>query len=149
MKYDLPIESIDIKKILPHRYPFLLIDRIIEVETLKSIKAIKNVTNNEEFFNGHFPIYNVMPGVLIIEALAQAAGALAILSIGERKENEIYFFVGIDNARFKRQVLPGDQLILEVSLLNKKQNVAKFNAIAKVGEEIAATAILMFARGEV
>lgn len=147
MKYTLPIEAIDIKKILPHRYPLLLIDRIIEIELLNKIKAIKNVSNNEQFFNGHFPAHPVMPGVLIIESLAQAAGALSILSIGDsRKEDEIYFLVGVDDTRFKRQIIPGDQLTLEVSFLSKKQNIAKFSAVAKVGEEIACTAVLMCAR---
>lgn len=145
--------SIDVREImryLPHRYPFLLVDRVVEFEADKRIQAIKNVTINEPFFCGHFQEYPVMPGVLIIEALAQAAGVLAIRSAGtERKENELYFFVGIDNARFRRQVVPGDQLILEVIQLQNRRSMAKYAAIARVDGEIACEAGIMCARQEV
>jgi 3-hydroxyacyl-[acyl-carrier-protein] dehydratase len=134
---------------LPHRYPFLLVDRIIEFEANKRLRAIKNVTINEPFFNGHFQDYPVMPGVLIIEALAQAAGLLAIKSRGERKENELYFFIGIDKARFRRQVVPGDQLVLEAELLQIKRSIGKYAVIARVDGEVACEAEIMCAQREV
>lgn len=138
--------SIDINGILqhiPHRYPFLLVDRVLEVESGKRIKALKNVTINEEFFNGHFPKYPVMPGVLIIEALAQAAGILSFCSSETPPdENTLYFFAGIDNARFKRQVVPGDQLILAVELVKTARGVWKFQAKAYVDDTLAAEADL-------
>ena len=144
--------SIDVREImryLPHRYPFLLVDRVTEFETGKRIKALKNVTINEPFFMGHFEQYPVMPGVLIIEALAQAAGILSIRSVGERPENELYFFVGIDSARFKRQVVPGDQLVLEVEQLSMKRGIAKYNARALVDGQVACEAQIMCAKREV
>jgi 3-hydroxyacyl-[acyl-carrier-protein] dehydratase len=144
--------TIDVREImryLPHRYPFLLVDRIVEFEPHKRVRAIKNVTANEPHFMGHFEHYPVMPGVLIIEALAQAAGVLAIRSLGERKENELYFFVGIDKARFRRQVVPGDQLILEAELLASKRGIAKYRATATVDGEIACEAEIMCAQREV
>ena len=144
--------SIDVREImryLPHRYPFLLVDRVTEFVTNERIKAIKNVTVNEPFFMGHFEQYPVMPGVLIIEALAQAAGILSIRSEGERPENELYFFVGIDNARFKRQVVPGDQLTLEVEQLAMKRGIAKYNARALVDGQVACEAQIMCAKREV
>ena len=144
--------SIDVREImryLPHRYPFLLVDRIVEFEANQRVRAIKNVTINEPFFNGHFQQYPVMPGVLIIEALAQAAGVLAIRSSGERKDNELYFFVGLDKARFRRQVVPGDQLVLEAVQLNCKRGIAKYAAVARVDGEIACEAEIMCAQREV
>ncbi|KMJ53857.1 MULTISPECIES: 3-hydroxyacyl-ACP dehydratase FabZ [Vogesella] len=144
--------SIDVREImryLPHRYPFLLVDRVTEFEANKRIKALKNVTINEPFFMGHFEQYPVMPGVLIIEALAQAAGILSIRSVGERPENELYFFVGIDSARFKRQVVPGDQLVLEVEQLSMKRGIAKYNARALVDGQVACEAQIMCAKREV
>ncbi|MDK4537776.1 3-hydroxyacyl-ACP dehydratase FabZ, partial [Kingella kingae] len=106
MNITLPIEAKDIQKLIPHRYPFMLLDRITAFESGKSLTALKNVSMNEPQFTGHFPDFPVMPGVLIIEAMAQACGALAILTEGGRNPDEIYFFAGIDNARFKRQVIP-------------------------------------------
>ena len=144
--------SIDVREImrcLPHRYPFLLVDRVTELEPNVRIKALKNVTINEPFFVGHFEQYPVMPGVLIIEALAQAAGILAIKSQGERNENELYFFVGIDNARFKRQVVPGDQLVFEVSQITVKRGIGKYAARALVDGQVACEAEIMCARREV
>ncbi|MOA04459.1 3-hydroxyacyl-[acyl-carrier-protein] dehydratase FabZ [compost metagenome] len=144
--------SIDVREImryLPHRYPFLLVDRVTEFEANKRIKALKNVTINEPFFMGHFEQYPVMPGVLIIEPLAQAAGILSIRSVGERPENELYFFVGIDSARFKRQVVPGDQLVLEVEQLSMKRGIAKYNARALVDGQVACEAQIMCAKREV
>jgi 3-hydroxyacyl-[acyl-carrier-protein] dehydratase len=133
----------EIKEIIPHRYPFLLIDRIEELEEGKRAVGLKNVTANEEFFNGHFPEYPVMPGVLIIEALAQA-GAVAILK-KEENRGKIGFFAGIDNCRFKRQVKPGDQLKLEVDITRMKGPVAKAHGVATVNGEVAAEADMTFA----
>ena len=140
-----------ILKLLPHRYPFLLVDRVKALEAGKAITALKNVTINEPFFVGHFQDYPVMPGVLIVEALAQAAGILAVKTHdGDvRQENALYFFVGIDNCRFKRQVIPGDQLILEVEMLRVSRGIGKFRAVARVDGEIAAEADLMCARREI
>lgn len=139
--------SMDIHKILkmlPHRYPILLVDRVLEVEKGKRIKAIKNVTINEDFFNGHFPHRPVMPGVLMLEALAQTAALLSFETLGETPdENTVYYFAGIDGARFKRPVEPGDQLILEVDLDRMKAGIFKFKARARVGEELAVEADLM------
>ena len=129
---------------LPHRYPFLLVDRVLECKTGESILAIKNVSFNEPFFQGHFPGAPVMPGVLILEALAQASGLLALSNPEWRPDDDsLYLFVGIDKARFKRQVGPGDQLILDVKLKRHKQGFGVFSATASVGDEVAATAELM------
>lgn len=133
-----------ILKQLPHRYPFLLVDRVLELQRNERILAIKNVTFNEPYFMGHFPGRPVMPGVLILEALAQAAGLLAFDAMGQvPDENNIYYFVGIDGARFKRPVEPGDQLTLEVSVDRIRAGIYKFNATARVGEELACEAQLM------
>ncbi len=137
----------DIHKILqklPHRYPFLLVDRVLEVEKNVRIRALKNVTINEPFFQGHFPNRPVMPGVLMLEALAQTAALLAFETHGEGvDENSVYYFVGIDGARFKRPVEPGDQLFLDVQMDRNKGGIYKFNAQALVGEELAVSAQLM------
>ena len=139
--------SMDIHQILkqlPHRYPILLVDRVLEIEKGKSIKAIKNVTINEPFFTGHFPHRPVMPGVLMLEALAQAAALLAFDAVGTTPDDKtVYYFAGIDGARFKRPVEPGDQLILEVSLDRMKAGIFKFKARALVGTEVATEAELM------
>ncbi|WP_029331711.1 3-hydroxyacyl-ACP dehydratase FabZ [Exiguobacterium oxidotolerans] len=132
-----------IKEVIPHRYPFLLVDRILEVEEGKRAVGIKNVTANEEFFNGHFPDYNVMPGVLIVEALAQV-GAFAVLKV-EQNQGKLAFFAGIENCRFKRQVVPGDQLRLEVELTKLRGPIGKGSATATVDGEVACTAELTFA----
>lgn len=132
-----------IKEIIPHRYPFLLIDRVDEVEEGKRAVAIKNVTANEEFFNGHFPDYPVMPGVLILEALAQT-GAVSILTKEENK-GKIGLFGGIEKCRFKRQVKPGDQLRLEVEITRLKGPVAKAHGVATVNGEVAVEADMTFA----
>ncbi len=150
MDLSLPIDVRTLQKLLPHRYPFLLIDRVTAYDTeALTLTAIKNVTVNEPFFQGHFPGFPVMPGVLIIEAMAQACGTLAILSHGGRADDEIYFFVGIDNARFKRQVIPGDQLKFEVQLLANKRGIGKFKAVALVDGQIAAEAEIMCAKRQV
>ncbi|WP_343628632.1 3-hydroxyacyl-ACP dehydratase FabZ [Roseateles sp.] len=129
---------------LPHRYPILLVDRVIEVEKGVRIRALKNVSINEPFFQGHFPHRPVMPGVLILEALAQAATLLAVESYNfTLDENHVVYFAGIDNARFKRPVEPGDQLILEVTLDRAKAGIYKFGAKALVGNDVVAEAGLM------
>ena len=129
---------------LPHRYPMLLVDRVLECEPGKRILAIKNVTINEPFFSGHFPHHPVMPGVLIVEAMAQAATILSFRTLGTKPDDRsVYYFVGIDEARFKRPVSPGDQLVLEVVLERKVRGIWKFNAKARVGEALAAEAKIM------
>jgi len=133
-----------ILKQLPHRYPILLVDRVLEIDKGKRIKALKNVSINEPYFSGHFPHRPVMPGVLMLEALAQAAALLAFDMLGTTPDDKtVYYFAGIDGARFKRPVEPGDQLILEVTLDRMKAGIFKFKACAKVGDDIAAEAELM------
>ena len=138
---------LDIHKILkklPHRYPFLLVDRVIAIEKDKSIKALKNVTINEPFFGGHFPSRPVMPGVLMLEALAQTAALLSFESAGqEPDENTVVYFVGIDGARFKRPVEPGDQLVLEAWIERAKAGIVKYRTRASVAGETAVEADLM------
>lgn len=139
--------KMDIHKILellPHRYPILLVDRVVELEENKRIRAVKNVTINEPYFTGHFPHRPVMPGVMMLEALAQAAALLSFASQGVKTDDKtVYYFVGIDNARFKRPVEPGDQLILEVSVLRAKAGIYKFKAQGLVDGEVAVDAELM------
>ncbi|MEA3412449.1 MAG: 3-hydroxyacyl-ACP dehydratase FabZ [Pseudomonadota bacterium] len=143
------IMNIDgIMKRLPQRYPFLMLDRVVECEPGKTLTAIKNVSINEPFFQGHFPGLPLMPGVLILEALAQATGVLAFCTLESMPANKKFLFVGIDKARFKRQVVPGDQLILKVEYIRHKRGVWVFNAVASVGDEIAASAELMCAERE-
>ncbi len=132
-----------IKEIIPHRYPFLLVDKITELEEGKKAVGLKNVTANEEFFNGHFPDYPVMPGVLIVEALAQV-GAVAML-IKEENRGRLAFFAGIDKCRFKRQVKPGDQLQLEVEIIRIKGPIGKGKAVASVDGEVVCEAEITFA----
>jgi len=134
----------EILTFLPHRYPFLLIDRVIEMDMGKSVVAIKNVTMNEMFFNGHFPNRPVMPGVLILEAMAQAGGVLAYKSTNTSpKDGTLYYFAGIDKARFRRVVEPGDQLRLEVKVLKSKRNIWVLEGSAYVEEDLACSAELM------
>jgi 3-hydroxyacyl-[acyl-carrier-protein] dehydratase len=126
---------------LPHRYPFLLVDRVLELEAGQRVKALKNVTMNEPHFTGHFPEFPVMPGVLILEALAQTA---ALLTFGKDSvDDSVYFFVGIDNARFKRPVTPGDQLILNASIERFKSGIWKFKTFATVNDVVVTEADLM------
>lgn len=137
------LNSNEIEKIIPHRYPFLLVDRIIDGEKGKWALGIKNVSANEYFFKGHFPEYHVMPGVLIIEALSQV-GAVALLSLEENK-GKLAFFAGIKSAKFKRQVIPGDRLYLECRLKRQLGNIGFGEAVAKVDDEICCIAELAFA----
>jgi len=133
-----------ILKQLPHRYPILLVDRVLELEKGKRIKALKNVTINEPFFMGHFPHRPVMPGVLMLEAMAQAAALLAFDTVGVTPDDKtVYYFAGIDGARFKRPVEPGDQLVMDVSLDRMKAGIFKFKGVTRVGEDIACEAELM------
>ena len=134
----------EVLEYLPHRYPFLLIDRVLSCEPGKNIVAMKNVTINEPFFSGHFPHYPVMPGVLTIEAMAQAAIILAFKTLDTKPDDKsVYYFVGIDGARFKKPVIAGDQLILKVSFLRNSRGLWKFSASAEVDGKIAAEAELM------
>ena len=134
----------EIKSYLAHRYPFLLVDRVLEIEAGKRIRALKNVSINEQFFQGHFPHYPVMPGVLIIEALAQTSGLLSLKSSGQRADDKsVFYFVGIDGARFKRPVVPGDTLILESELLLEKRGLLKYSVKASVGDQLACEATLL------
>jgi len=133
-----------ILKQLPHRYPFLLVDRVLEVEKGKSIKALKNVTINEPFFTGHFPHRPVMPGVLMLEAMAQTAALLAFDTLGVTPDDKtVYYFAGIDGARFKRPVEPGDQLVMSVTLDRMKAGIFKFSGVTRVGADVACEAQLM------
>ncbi len=133
-----------IKEYLPHRYPMLLVDRVLDWEAGKQITTIKNVTINEEFFNGHFPHKPVMPGVLMIEALAQSAALLAFLTMGQKPDdNAVVYFVGIDGARFKRPVEPGDQLTMDVEILRQSRGIWKFKASASVDGQLADEGELM------
>ena len=139
----------EIKEYLPHRYPFLLIDRVEEYEKDTRLVAIKNVTANEPFFPGHFPHYHVMPGVLIVEAMAQAAAVLSLRSLGHKNDGKwVYYFVGIDGARFKKPVVPGDTLRLEVTQGPQKRGIGKYIAKATVEGALAAEAELLCALRE-
>lgn len=137
------LDSEQIKAIIPHRYPFLLVDKVVEIEDEKRVVGLKNVSINEPFFQGHFPEYPVMPGVLILEALAQT-GAIAVLGM-EQNKGKIGFLAGVDKCRFKRQVKPGDQLRLEVEIIRLKGPIGKGKAIATVDGEVACEAEIMFA----
>lgn len=140
------MEINEILQYLPHRYPFLLVDRVLELEEGKRILALKNVTMNEPFFPGHFPHHPVMPGVLIVEAMAQAAALLSFKTMGIKPdENSVVYFAGIDNVRFKRPVVPGDQLQFDVAITHGRRNIYKYKGVARVAGEIAAEAELMCA----
>jgi 3-hydroxyacyl-[acyl-carrier-protein] dehydratase len=134
----------EIKKILPHRYPFLLVDRVLDYEPGGFLTAIKNVTYNEPCFQGHFPDTPIFPGVLIIEAMAQATAVLGCLSMEEKPAaGSIYYLVGVDKARFKKTVHPGDQIILDIKFIKLRKNIWKFSAIASVGDKLVASAELL------
>jgi 3-hydroxyacyl-[acyl-carrier-protein] dehydratase len=140
----------EILKYLPHRYPFLLVDRVVDFEPGKFIHAYKNITINEPFFVGHFPHYPVLPGVLIMEALAQTSGILSFKTLNiQPDENSLIYFVGIDNARFKKTVTAGDQLHLHVELIRHMRGIGKYKAEARVDGEVVAEAELMSAKRDV
>ncbi len=144
MDHSQTIDIREILNILPHRYPFLMVDRVIECVPFESLKAIKNVTFNEPFFTGHFPEKPIMPGVILLEAMAQATGLLAFKSHNARSSsNSIYYLVGVDKARFKRPVVPGDQVILTAYLKRTIRGIFKFETTAHVGEDLVATAEFM------
>ena len=136
------LEITDIMAILPHRYPFLLIDRVVEIERKKRIVAIKNVTINEPFFQGHFPNYPIMPGVLVIESMAQAGGALLLTEIPDR-ESKLMVFTGIERAKFRRPVVPGDQLRIEINVLQWKSRAVRMEGLATVEGKLACEATVM------
>jgi len=138
----------EIMALLPHRYPFLLIDRVREYTPGESLTAIKNVSINEPIFTGHFPGMPIFPGVLILEAMAQATGILGFKTVTERAENELYLFAAIDEARFKKPVVPGDQMLIDVKFLKERRNIWKFYGEAKVDGQIVCSAELMCARRE-
>jgi len=144
MKYDIQT----IMKFLPHRYPFILIDRILEVTPGDRIVALKNVTINEPFFQGHFPALAVMPGVLIVEAMAQAGGVLFFDSLPEDQRGALVYFMGMDKVKFRRPVVPGDQILFDVRLLKQRLKAIKMAGIAKVEDKIVAEAELMASFGE-
>lgn len=136
----------EIRKYLPHRYPFLLVDRVLEVNLGESIVAIKNVTINEPFFDGHFPNKPIMPGVLIVEAMAQAAGILGFKTLDKTPaDGSMYLFVGADNVRFKRQVVPGDQLLMKVNYVSDRRGIWKFSCSSYVDDKLAAKADILCA----
>lgn len=136
------LEYREIQEILPHRYPFLLVDRILELDEGKRVVGLKNVTLNEPFFAGHFPGYPIMPGVLIVEAMAQVGGIMLMRSLGARAEKKVMFFTGIDRARFRRPVVPGDQLRFEVELLQLRRQVCRMQGQALVDGKMVAEAEL-------
>lgn len=145
----LPLDVTAIQALLPHRYPFLLVDRVVEFEAGKRVLAWKNVTSNEPFFNGHFPGHPVMPGVLIVEALAQAGGLLTQLTrAGGTSDDKLFYLVKIDNAKFSRMVVPGDRLELEVTLKRTIRNMAMYAGVARVDGEQAACAEILCAEAK-
>lgn len=136
----------EIRQYLPHRYPFLLVDRVVELEEGKRIQGYKNISVNEEVFNGHFPEMPIFPGVMIVEALAQVSGILGFKTLGQKPEDGyLYLFAGIDNVRFKRQVVPGDQLMLESEVVSERRGIWKFAGKASVDGELAASADILCA----
>ncbi|HEX5755194.1 MAG TPA: 3-hydroxyacyl-ACP dehydratase FabZ [Arenimonas sp.] len=146
----LPVDVVKIQSLLPHRYPFLLVDRVLELEPNQRIRAIKNVSINEPFFQGHFPGMPVMPGVLIIEAMAQAGGLLTQLSLppGTDVSNKRFFMVKVDNARFAKMVVPGDTLDMEVTLKRMIRNMAQYDCVARIDGKVAASAEVLCAEAK-
>ena len=143
MKMDKQIDIKQIMSFLPHRYPFLLVDRVLDCEPDKRISALKNVTINEPFFQGHFPGAPIMPGVLIVEALAQAGGVLFMANRETTSDRTLMYFMGLDKVKFRKPVVPGDQLVLEVEIIRKRAKVIKLSGIAKVNDQVVAEAELM------
>ncbi|HOP95495.1 MAG: 3-hydroxyacyl-ACP dehydratase FabZ [Dictyoglomaceae bacterium] len=140
--------DVDILKVLPHRFPFLLVDKVLDFKEGEMIRAVKNVSYNDYFFMGHFPEKPIMPGVLIIEAMAQTAGLFLYLSYAEKKENYAAYLTGVDNMKFRKPVFPGDQLILEVKLEKSLQNIFKFHGLGKVEENLVAEGEITIALGQ-
>lgn len=140
------IEVTEIMQLLPHRYPFLLVDRVVDFEEGKWLRAVKNVSVNEPCFTGHFPNAPIFPGVLILEAMAQATGVLAIKSYGKLNENELYYFASIDGAKFKQPVVPGDQMVIEVNFIKEKRGITLFTGRALVDGKVVCEAELKCAR---
>jgi 3-hydroxyacyl-[acyl-carrier-protein] dehydratase len=138
-----PLDIQHIMQYLPHRYPFILVDRILEMEPAKRVVGLKNVTMNEPFFQGHFPGTPIMPGVLIVEAMAQTSGVLAISSLEKGKEGALMYFMGLDQVKFRKMVVPGDQLIMELSVLKQRAKIMKLAGVAKVDGRVVAEAQLM------
>ena len=150
LDYDLPMQADVIRTFLPQRYPFLLVDRVTEVTPNKYIKGLKNVSINEEFFQGHFPGLPIMPGVLIIESMAQIAGMLGFISVGKRpRDGYMFLFAGADKVRFKRQVLPGDTLIISATLLMQRQGILKFSCTAYVEDKLVASADILVSEQQI
>lgn len=147
MNYDDQIDIKEILELLPHRYPFVLVDRIVELKLGERAVGLKNVSINEPFFQGHFPTDPIMPGVLILESMAQVGGILAFLTDRDRFEGELVYFAGLDNVRFRRKVIPGDQLIIKADVVRRKGKIYKFSARAFVDEQLAAEANLMASFG--
>lgn len=140
MSLETTLEIDRIKDMIPHRDPFLLINQVRDLELGTSAVGVKHVTGEEDFFRGHFPGHPIMPGVLVVEAMAQTAGVLVVGTLGEEAEGKLVYFMTVDSARFRKPVLPGDELELHVELLRSKRNVYKFNGIAKVGDKVVAEA---------
>ncbi|MFT7558471.1 MAG: 3-hydroxyacyl-[acyl-carrier-protein] dehydratase [Flavobacteriales bacterium] len=140
------LDILEIRKYLPHRYPFLLIDRVVELIEGDRIVAYKNITYNEEVFQGHFPHFPVFPGVMIVEAMAQACGVLGFKTMNKTPEDgSIYLFAGMDKVRFKRQVVPGDRMYIETKIISEKRGIWKFECVAKVDDQLAASATILCA----
>ena len=137
------LDIVQIRRMLPHRYPFLLLDRVTDYEAGASLTAVKNVTINESFFQGHFPQRPVMPGVLIVEAMAQAAALLGLVSGAELEDGQLYYLAGIDKARFRKTVVPGDQLVIEAKVIAVRRNLWRFSCAAKTQERLVADAELL------
>jgi 3-hydroxyacyl-[acyl-carrier-protein] dehydratase len=138
-----PMDIREIMRHIPHRYPFILVDRILELEPNKRVVGLKNVSINEPFFQGHFPGTPIMPGVLILEAMAQTSGVLAIASISESGKNALMYFMGLDQVKFRKMVVPGDQLIMELTVLKQRAKIMKLAGTAKVDGQVVAEAQLM------
>ena len=136
----------EVRNRLPHRYPFLLVDRVVDIQPGKSIKAYKNLTANESFFEGHFPVNPIFPGVLLLEAMAQAAGILGFVTMSKTPaDGSVYYFVGADNLRFKRPCIPGDQVMLYAQIIGDRRGIWKFSVEAEVDNELAASATILCA----